>query len=369
MFEQVAVPRAAGSPALVGVRSLIESDLRALGLTVAAQRFTASTARLSAVSVLGAGTGWVTLALYPLLVFPVTSWVVALVGAAGLTLIGLVAYGIAEAHLPSRAARVEAVNLEARHDQPRLWLVAHLDSKSQRVSLAGRVFCVAIFAIGLAALFGALAARLSGTLPWWGALVLTVPALLSGAVLSASGAGNDSAGAVDNATGVIAMLAAARSLRDRRDVGVLVTDAEELAMVGARAWVTATRRNGVFVNFDGVDSRGSYRIMSHARHRRGEGRERTSVAIATAVVRALRQRGQRARLTALPPGVLVDGVVLAQHGLPGITVSRGDWSTLRVVHTRRDVAPRVRIEAAVTAGEAVASAAREWLVDGKIPAP
>ena len=362
------MPRAAGSPALERVRTLIEAQLRDLELTVTAQHFTASTARLSAVSVLGAGTGWVTLALYPLLVFPVAGWVVALVGGAGLTLTALVAHGIAEAHLPSRAERVEAVNLEARRERPRLWLVAHLDSKSQQVSLGWRVLWVAIFVIGLAALLGALAARFSGTLSWWGALALTAPALVSGGVLSASAAGNDSAGAVDNATGVIAAFAAARALRDRRDVGVLITDAEELAMVGARAWVAATQPSGVFVNFDGVDSRGSYRIMSHAHHRGGAGQKGTSVALAAAVVQALHQRGQPARGTALPLGVLVDGVVFARSGMPGITVSRGDWSTLRVVHTPRDVAPRVHIEAAVTAGEAVAWAARQWLVDGQIPA-
>ncbi len=363
------MPRAAGSPGLKDVRALVETRLREIGLTTVTRRFTASAVRLSAMSVLGAGIGWVTLALYPLLVLPVAGWVVALVGGAGLTLTAFVAHGIAEGHLPARSATVEGVNLEAQHDRARLWLVAHIDSKSQHVSLAARVLWVAILILGLAALLAALVARVWGTLPWWVALAVTVPTLVSGGVLSVSAAGNESAGAVDNATGVIAMLVAAGALRDRRDVGVLVTDAEELAMVGARTWAAATQRTGVFVNFDGVDSRGSYRIMPHAPSRGVGGGNGRSAVMAATVLAALRQRGQPARVTALLPGVLVDGVVLARSGLPGITVSRGDWSTLRVVHTPRDIAQRVRIDAAIEAGEVVASAARQWLVDGEFSEP
>ena len=48
--------------------------------------------------------------------------------------------------------------------------------------------------------------------------------------MSLSAPRDDSPGAVDNATGVIAALVAAAELVDRSDVGVLVTDAEELGM-------------------------------------------------------------------------------------------------------------------------------------------
>ena len=42
--------------------------------------------------------------------------------------------------------------------------------------------------------------------------------------MSLSAPRNDSPGAVDNATGVIAALVAADVLRDRTDIGVLITD-------------------------------------------------------------------------------------------------------------------------------------------------
>jgi len=54
--------------------------------------------------------------------------------------------------------------------------------------------------------------------------------------------------------------------------------------------------------------------------------------------------------------VLVDGVVLARAGMPGVTVSRGDWSTLGVVHTAADAPERLDPAAAVQAGRAVAAA-------------
>jgi hypothetical protein len=363
LFRRVAVPRVVGSPGAQAVRAIIETELRAIGYTVSPQRFSASAARVYAVSVLGAGLGWGALVLCPLLVLPLSGWIVALLGVTGLALIALTAHGIAEGRLPASSPPVNAVNLEAQRERPKLWLVAHADSKSQRISLRGRVCWVIVWGIAVTALAISLVVRVTGPLPWWWVLSVTVLAVASGAVLSASTVGNASPGAVDNATGIIALLAAARALGDRRDVGVLITDAEEFAMVGTRAWCAAGRRTGAFVNFDGIDSRGSYRVVLHARDRRGRRQGGPARTIASSVVDALQGAGWRAHIGPLPPGVLVDGAVLAGAGMTGITVSRGDWTTLGVVHTLRDVPGRVAIESVVVAGGAVAQAVHQWLVD------
>jgi len=73
--------------------------------------------------------------------------------------------------------------------------------------------------------------------------------------------GNRSAGAVDNASGVATVLGAAATLPDA-NLGVLITDAEELGLAGARAWCAETTRRRVPVlNCDGVDDDGVLTLM------------------------------------------------------------------------------------------------------------
>jgi len=182
---------------------------------------------------------------------------------------------------------------------------------------------------------------------------------IGGAALSRGVVSNYSPGAVDNATGVVAALVAAEHLRHRHDVAVLVTGAEEFAMAGARAWVTTNGASGSFVNFDGIDSVGKYRVMIHGS--RASGSVDRCREIAHAVAHALVSSGTEVVRRGLPPGVLVDGVALSRAGMPGVTVSRGSWQTLQVVHTRSDRSERVDVGAAVSAGVATAKAVETLL--------
>ncbi len=205
-------------------------------------------------------------------------------------------------------------------------------------------------------------------MPWLPTVLVSAPLVVSGGLLSRSTPRNTSPGAVDNATGIVAVLVAAEALRDRRDVGVLITGAEEFAMAGARVWAATARTTAPFVNIDGIDARGAYRVAPHrpaGRHRTDGGERQMAYAIRAELVR----RGGTVRVAPLPPGILVDGWVLARAGQPGVTVSRGDAATLRIVHTRRDDARRAPIEAAVDAGRAVAAAVRHGLVDGPAGTP
>jgi Zn-dependent M28 family amino/carboxypeptidase len=173
--------------------------------------------------------------------------------------------------------------------------------------------------------------------------------------MSVSWSAGDSPGAVDNASGIIAVLVAAELAREGLDVGVLITGAEEYGMEGARAWTAATARRGaVFVNFDGLDDRGAFNLMRHEPAGDEASPEAVSAtAVFDTVAAALHDHGHPLRRSRLPLGIFVDGSVLARAGMVGVTVSRGDWHTLGVVHTPRDTADRTGTQSAVEAGRLV----------------
>ncbi|NIM50021.1 MAG: M28 family peptidase [Gemmatimonadales bacterium] len=360
LFTRIAVPRLPGSPALPAVEEAIAERLRAFGYGVRRDEFRASPRRLSAATVAGAGLGWVTLIIVPLLLLPVPGWPVTLIGVGALGLVAVLAVGIAEGRLPVSSLEVPTANLRATRGEPALWLVAHVDSKAQGLSLLARAIAAVSAGAGVLGLLSLLVARLVTPLPWWAVVPVAAVALIGGAAFSRGTPRNDSPGAVDNATGVIAVLVAAERLRERTDVGVLLTGAEEFAMEGARAWVQAGPASGLFINFDGVDSRGRYRVVPHPPRREGSGAA-LSADLSGVLATVLSERGHPVKEGRLPFGVYVDGAVLAGAGMPGVTLCRGDWRTLRVVHTSQDTVGRVDVQAAVEAGEATAAAVRRLL--------
>jgi hypothetical protein len=358
LLVRLAVPRLPGSAALTRVESLLIDRLRGLGFAVTATTFTATSAPLDAAGALGAGLGWIALLLVPLLVAPVPGWSVALVTVAAMSTLAVVTRGIERGHLRAARCRGEVRNIEACRGAPRVWLVAHSDSKAQALSLRARVLAVGAITVGAVCLVIGLALRF-GDAPfgWLPAMAIPLPLLVGGALLSRGSPTDESSGAVDNASGVIAVLAALEELGDRDDVGVLITGAEEFGMAGARVWSSGVLRAVPFVNFDGIDSRGAYRVMVH----RAGADPAVGQALAEGIAAELCEARRPVRVGRLPPGVLVDGVVLARAGMPGVTVSRGDWRTLAVVHTPNDVPDRLDPDAAVQAGRAVAVALRRHL--------
>ena len=353
-FRRIAVPRLPGSPALDEVERAVAKLLEQWGYSVHRERFPTSSRRLVALSVAGAGFGWIALLIAPALVLDLPGWPVTLIGESALALVGLMSVGIAQGRHGFGKLDVRAVNTWAVRGAPKLWLVAHSDSKGQGLSLGGRVLALAAGGTGLVTLVVSLAVRALMPLPVW----LVIPSVLlttvAGAALSRGAVRDDSPGAVDNATGMVAALVAADRLGHRDDVGVLITGAEEFGMEGARAWVAAVRPVGMFINFDGLDSRGKYRVMVHEPV--GRSREDRGADVAGALAESLTSTGHHVARRNLPPGVLVDGSILARAGMSGVTLSRGDWRTLRVVHTSQDAVERVDIAAAVVAGEAAARA-------------
>ena len=244
--------------------------------------------------------------------------------------IAFAAYAGGAGVLDFSVMRRRGVNLVATRGGrvPRVWLVAHLDSKWQPVSMITRVAGIALTSLGLVALAAAVITR-SPASP-----VLLVVVWVASVPLMLSVVGTRNHGTVDNASGVAAVLDAAA--RVPRDVvlGVLITDAEELALAGAHAWVRARRNDathqpGVALNCDSIDDDGPLTVMySGTRH----GAEPLVARLRSAAERD----GEPMRVMRLLPGVLTDSVALAGAGWKTVTLSRGTIRTLGRIHTSRD---------------------------------
>jgi hypothetical protein len=235
---------------------------------------------------------------------------------------------------------VDGVNLIAQRavgpsGRPAVWLVAHYDSKGQPISMALRLAGAAALVLGVVALGVALAMG-------WPIIPPIGLAALGALVLAGNRVTDRSAGAVDNASAMVAVFMLLDLLRSRTDVGVIFPDAEELGLLGARALVaerSALVRGTAALNFDGIDDSGRPVVFMH---RAGP--------LGSAVARELDATGARW----LP--VLVDGIVLAPAAGECVTIMKGDWRTARIVHTRHDTAARLTLAGARQVAEGVARA-------------
>lgn len=257
--------------------------------------------------------------------------------------------------------RAAAANLVAVRPGPvpRVWLMAHTDSKSQPVPQALRAAGI----VGLALTWGAAAGlaalqaagRVNPGFPPWIALALAGVVLGAPVVLSV--VGNRSHGALDNASGVAAVLLAAEQLPPDAAVGVLITSAEELGLAGARAWARANPAAGgqIALNCDGVDDVGKLTAMFT-----GERPARVLEALAAGAQEA----GHELRVTRLVPGILVDAVALADRRWQAVTLSRGTLATLARVHTARDTLVHLGGHGIPGAAAVLAAAARRLASEG-----
>jgi peptidase M28-like protein len=347
----LSMTREAGTPAAAEARSLVADHLRALGYTVTLQPFTFHPSSLKAFPLFGAGLGGIALVLLPLLTFPsVPGWgalVVLVCGLAGLVTLTI---GIGLGWIPLGGAPREDANLLAvRGSVPvTRWIVAHLDTKAQVQSMAGRLVAVWVVALGVAGLLALSAVRLGGTVPIELAGVGAAVAVVGGALAGRGRLHGHSPGARDNGTGVAAALAAAEASRDPR-TAVLITGAEEFGMVGARMFAKSDGHRlaaSVAINFDTIDDHGDLYLVSH--DGRGE-------ALAATATQQLTAAGFTPRTRRLPIGILVDSLPLARAGMPAVTIGRLTWRTLRLIHTTKDTSEGLSLTTATNVGRALAT--------------
>jgi Peptidase family M28 len=223
---------------------------------------------------------------------------------------------------------------------PHLYLMAHYDSKSQYMPLVIRI---GLFVIAVpSSLLVAVLALLNLSMPVTS--VLGVIALLAGLPLLFLDFGNDSPGAIDNASGVGLVLHLAECLsqrsdwRDRLRVSVVFTSAEELGLMGTVAFVRAEEERlrresqaGLYIlNFDGIGVDGELQWVGAA-----------SARLADLIVQSSQDLyicTRRFRLI----GALFDHVPLARHGFDAvslITVGRAS----RSVHRPADAVGKLHV--------------------------
>lgn len=222
-------------------------------------------------------------------------------------------------HWMDRPGRVPSANVfAASGSAPQILLMAHWDSKSQWVSFRGRT--------GLAAAAGAAA------LSWTGIAALASPppvastlAAASVALLVAAAAvtrnGNASPGALDNASGVVAVLEVLRRVRAEAapvSVGVVFTGAEEEGLVGATRFArTHPFEPDTFVlNLDTVGGQGPVLLTRHDR-------AAATSAFVARLEAAAERTGHRLHHRLVPFPAAVDSAALARAGIPAVTLASG----------------------------------------------
>ena len=265
-------------------------------------------------------------------------------------------FAVASAH-PSRRERITyrlgkryaASNLVAilpQDDRPRrtLYLVAHYDSKSQRWPLVIRIALFTLLIPGTLCAIGAAVLNQASAV----SDVLGLSAAVASALLVMLGTGNASPGAIDNASGVGAVLHLAECLaarsdwRERLRVVVLLPSAEEVGLMGTTAYVKRHAAQlqpdkAIILNFDGVGVDGELQWVGAA-----------SSELAHHIQSAAREEAvpiKRFRFI----GALFDHIPFAQCGLDAvslITVGRAS----RSIHTRRDTIEQLHVRGFAQAG-------------------
>ena len=211
--------------------------------------------------------GGLALILLPFLGFPrLPDWSALAVWITGLLALSIIATGIGLGWVSLGEAAREDANLIATRGSapPQRWIVAHLDSKAQGHSMAGRLVAVWVSGLAIAMLTILSLVRLAGApSPVW--LALGAAVALAAGILSGRGRlAGKSLGARDNGTGLVAALTAAASTSDPR-IGILITGAEEFGLVGARVFarLAPSLHDTEFINLDTLDHEGRLYIVSH----------------------------------------------------------------------------------------------------------
>lgn len=250
------------------------------------------------------------------------------------------------AELPHRMhSTAETQNRLKPVARPCLYLVAHYDSKSQRLPLALRMALFGLM-LGGAVIFAGLTLGQSfwpgvseaATGAGWAAWLAGLPLLFMQDV------GNESPGAIDNASGaglvahIAECLASERAWQDELQVRILITSAEEFALMGAVAYVQKHRaeldeqaRGGglLILNFDGVGVKGRLGCVGN-----------TTVGATHA---------PSLRFFNLP-GALFDHIPFAEAGFEAVSLVTIGRASL-AVHTRGDDTDKLDVEGFRQAGE------------------
>jgi hypothetical protein len=340
-IRSLARPRMTGTEAATAVEAELRRSFEELGYEMEEHAFSFSTwpgrfgicVAGGAMAVAGVAATWLLVVGLP------GAALVVLLLMMGVALVPLLALDQALKRLPW--GRVEARNLLFRMPgyRPAWIIMAHRDSKSQLVPTLVRTAAVSVGVITWIALV-ALAFLWFGGEPFrFTTLTILVGVLLflAGALLALSWAGNESPGALDNASGLAALLEVAAASRENGDIAFLITDGEELGLVGARMGVSRLPPVQGVINVDSLDDRGVFLIAEGYGWRRKGSAPQLAAALLTAAA-ALDLPMER---RPLPRAIPVDHLPVAAAGIPTLSLLRGRWQSLLRVHSSSDDTDRL----------------------------
>jgi hypothetical protein len=241
-----------------------------------------------------------------------------------------------------------------------LVLLAHLDSKSARWPTFVTAALLIWAALGIVALGAWSFVVVAGWLPPPRAATVLAAALAFALPLFAglaNRAGNESPGAMDNASGLAVLCESARTLAAEpalagADLTFLATGAEEIGLAGAMRWVQRHESEypkdaTVFINLDSVGVGRRLLAMNVA----GSLRDRPTRAF---VREAAREAGVELRFAPALLGVGVDTMPIAARGFATVTLlGEVMGAASRRFHSRRDTAEHLSEGALLAAARAV----------------
>lgn len=280
-------------------------------------------------------------------------WLAPLVWVSGLGALAVLAWGIGTGlEVPGAERREDANLLVTRGNAPvRRWIVAHVDTKAQGHSMAGRLVAVWVVVVAVATLTTLTVIRCGtdAVLPLWAVTLGAGLSLVSGVLASQGRLRGETPGARDNGSGLVAALTVAE-LGLPPETGLLLTGAEEFGLCGARAFVAAEGDPAALeiINVDTAADRGPVYLVAH---------DDRGIGLAARLVEPLTGElgGLELRFRRLPMGILTDSLPFARRGARAITIGRLDWSVLRLIHTRRDTLEGLDLATARSVGRALAA--------------
>ena len=248
----------------------------------------------------------------------------------------------------------------------RIVVLAHIDSKSARFpTFWPSLLIIVSVAIALGLTLGTLLLLTRGWPPPPATVFVPLGVIAAGALLVSpfNPAGDESPGAMDNASGLAVLVdAACRLPRDPAlngcELVFLATGAEEIGLAGAMRWIQAHEREldrgrTVFVNVDSVGV-GSGLITLGAKGRAPGGRAMKDV-----VKDAAKAAGVVVRNLGSLPGVGVDTIPIASRGFATVTVlGQVLGSASRRIHSSRDTVEHLTESALTDASVLVAEIAK-----------
>ena len=240
---------------------------------------------------------------------------------------------------------------------PHLYLVAHYDSKSQQIPLTARVVLFVVAIAGGVSFAGLTLLAVAFPVLTPAAMTIGIMAMLAGLPLLILDIGDASPGAIDNASSVgLALhlaecLAASSRRRDRLQVTILVTSAEEMTVMGAEAYareneLTLRRQaeaGGLYIlNLDGIGVDGKLYLA---------GGQRPAGRLADLIRKACGELGIAIERFGLV-GVMFDHMPFARRGLDAVSLIAVGPAT-RFVHTPQDTADKLEVRGFEQAGQVI----------------